>query len=140
MWYARFMAIDPLKAAFNPSAIIAANQRQSKFIPKAGGYLVVQLPGEMMRVPVEKVIDDDTAIIRLDSPPISRMHSFRFDEVIGVRRRFKNNMDVWEAQTERDFLAEQKRAHKAAQPPEPPVAAPQKKQAAKRKTAAKATR
>lgn len=158
------MAMHPQTAALNPAALIASQQRGSKFIPQAGttdkpSYLVVQFPGESMRCPVQKVVDEDTVIIRIDSPPISRVHSFRFDEIVGVRRRSTaGRQDVWEAQTERDFLAEQKRRHTTAlerkpkpapQPqtpvkqakPEVPVAKPAvpapKKAAAKKPTPAK---
>lgn len=126
------MAINPQTAALNPAALIASQQQRAKFIPQAGTkenpkYLIVQFPGESMRCPVEKIIDEDTVFIRINSPPISRVHSFRFDEVVGVRRRMTVGLqDVWEAQTERDFFAEQKRKHAAAEERKP-RAAPQPK-------------
>lgn len=117
--------MNPQTAALNPTALISQHQQRSKFLPQAGtadkpSYLVVQFPGESMRCPVEKVIDDDTVFIRIASPPISRVHSFRFDEVVGVRRRATvGRQDIWEAQTERDFFAEQKRKHAAAEERKP---------------------
>jgi hypothetical protein len=130
------MAINPQTAALNPAALIASQQRRSRFIPEAGTkenpkYLIVQFPGESTRCAVERVVDEDTAIIRIISPPISRVHSFRFDEIVGVRRRsVDGRQDVWEAQTERDFLAEQKRKHAAAEDRKPKPA-PQPKAPAK---------
>ena len=162
------MAINPQTAALNPVALIAAQQKRTAFVPTVGtgdkpSYLIVQFPGETMRVPVEKVINDDTVIVRVASPPISRMHSFRFDELVCVRRRLIPR-EFWEAQTERDFMAEQKRLSDAAKaaakpapqkaepatPPEPakrkvapakkPAAAPAKKKATKAPAKAPAKR
>lgn len=128
--------MHPQTAALNPAALLASQQQRARFIPEAGTtekpkYLVVQFPGESMRCPVEQVIDEDTVFIRINSPPISRVHSFRFDEVVGVRRRSTvGRQDVWEAQTERDFFAEQKRKHAAAEERKPKPA-PQPKAPAK---------
>lgn len=136
--------MNPQTAALNPAALIAASQQRSKFIPLAGtrekpSYLVVQFPGESMRCPIEKVINDDTVIIRIDSPPMSRIHSFRFDEVVGVRRRVSSRGETWEAQTERDFLAEQKRRHAEQSRPvqQKPVPVPEQKAPEPKKAAAK---
>jgi hypothetical protein len=135
------MTMNPQTAALNPAALISQQQQRSKFLPQAGttekpSYLVVQFPGESMRCPVERVIDEDTVFIRINSPPISRVHSFRFDEVVGVRRRMTvGRQDVWEAQTERDFFAEQKRKHAAAEERKPKPA-PQPKAPAKQATPA----
>ena len=144
--------MNPQTVALNPAALIAAHQRRSAFVPAVGGKLVVTFPGETMRCTVESVIDDDTAFIRVDSPPISRGHSFQFDRVYGVRRRFKLDREVWEAQTENDFMAEQAkqieareaanprpRKAKAAEPipVEPVVAEPVAKAAPKKKPQAK---
>jgi hypothetical protein len=146
------MALDPRTAALNPSAVIAANQSSRKFIPKKDGFVVVQLPGESMRCEVVKVMDEDTVYVRIGQPPISRTHTMRMNDIIGVRRRLKAGMpDTWEGQRDDDFIAEQKRISDAARttrakavpPPSPPVAQkPQKaapaKQAAKKTTKAKA--
>lgn len=143
--------MNPQTAALNPAALISQHQQRSKFIPQAGtvekpSYLIVQFPGESMRCSVERVIDEDTVFIRINSPPISRSHSFRFDEVVGVRRRMTaGRQDVWEAQSEREFFAEQKRKHAAAEErkpkPAPQPKAPTKQAApvapVPKKTAAK---
>ena len=91
-----------------------------KFIPTVGTLVVVALPGETARVPVQKVVDDDTILIKLDTPPMAKTHNFRFNDVIGVRRRVKDGRDIWEAQTDRDFLNEQARLMKVEEP-EPAV-------------------
>ena len=79
------------------------------FAPKVKDYLVVQLPGETMRVPVTRVISPDAVLVRLDAVPMAKSHNFRFEDTIGVRRRIRNGRDVWEAQNDREFLAEQAR-------------------------------
>lgn len=127
---AKPMATNPQTAALNPAALIAASQQRSRFVPSVDRMLIVTFPGETMRCPVKRVIDDDTALILVDSPPMSRMHSFRFETVYGVRRRIKNGVETWEAQYEPDFLAEQNRTHTADQERRgkkaPPVIAPPK--------------
>lgn len=91
------------------------------FEPKVGTLLVVQLPGETMRCPVHKIVSPDAVIVKIDSAPMAKSHQFRFDDMVGVRRRIRDGRDIWEAQTDRDFLAEQKRM---MAPPKPVVAPP----------------
>jgi hypothetical protein len=88
-----------------------------KFIPKIKDFLVISMPGETMRCPVEKVIDQNTVLFRVDSAPMAKAHNFGFDHIYGARRRVRDGRDVWEAQEERDFLREQKRIVEAAVPP-----------------------
>ena len=113
------MAVNPQTAALNPAALIAAGQRRSAFTPEVDKFLIVTLPGETMRCPVKRVIDDNTVIVQLATPPISRVHSFQFNDVVGVRRRAGLSGDFWEAQREADFLAEQKRLSEASQQSRP---------------------
>ena len=80
-----------------------------KFLPQVEGFVVVQLPGETLRCPVRRVVSDDAVLVEITSPPVSRAHFFRFGDVIGCRRRVVNSRDVWEAQPEREFLAEQQK-------------------------------
>ena len=84
------------------------------FQPEVGGHIVVQLGGETMRCPVHKVVSDDAVLVKIDSVPMAKTHSFRFEDIVGVRRRVVNARDVWEAQSDRDFLAEQARLAEAA--------------------------
>ena len=139
------MAVNPHTVALNPAALIAARQARSSFTPEVGGMLVIQMPGESMRCPVKTVIDPDTVIVHIDKPPISRVHSFRYDAHVGVRRRIETTgRETWEAQQDADFLAEQRRLQEMMNPPtkaiapapkaaEPKKAAPQKKAATKPK-------
>jgi len=90
------------------------------FVPKVDDKLVVSFPGEQIRVPIKKVVDDDTVLVHVDTVPMSKSHRFEFDKVYGVRRRIRDGRDVWEAQYERDFLAEQER-QMAEAPRRPPV-------------------
>ena len=98
------------------------------FLPKLDDKLVVSFPGEQIRVPIVKIVDEDTVLIKLDSPPMSKSHRFEFDTVYGVRRRVKDGRDIWEAQYEREFLAEQQRmTPEPESEPEPVKKAPVKK-------------
>lgn len=109
-----------------------------KFIPKIDGHLVITMPGETMRCPVVKVIDDDTILFRVDSAPMAKAHNFGFDHIYGARRRVINGRDQWQAQEERDFLREQRRIVEAAAPkveavkPAPAKPKPAKKPGKKR--------
>ena len=122
------MAVNPHTAALNPVALIAARQARSAFIPQVDGYVVIQMPGETMRCPIKNVIDPDTIIVQIDKPPISRVHNFQFEAMVGVRRRVVNGRETWEAQQDKDFLAEQRAMQQMANPPaskaEPPRVAP----------------
>jgi hypothetical protein len=124
------MALNPETVMLNPSALVAAGQRRTKFVPVAGtndkpAYLVVHFPGESMRCVVKRVLDDDTALVQIISPPVSRVHTFRFEEIVGVRRRVRPVGEIWEAQYERDFFREADKKRAAAEAANPkPVAKP----------------
>lgn len=79
----------------------------SAFMPVIDTKLVVNLPGETMRCPVKKIVSPDAVLVTIDSVPMAKSHSFRLNDTVGVRRRLREGRDVWEAQTDRDFLAEQ---------------------------------
>lgn len=117
-------------------AVVAAERRVAQqtvpgayrvFVPRAGDYLVVQLPGERIRCPIERVINTDTVIFRIDSPPMAKTHQFQFEQNYGARRRLLNGRDFWEAQYEREFLAEQARVTEAGRLRTVPVAVPETK-------------
>jgi len=76
-----------------------------QFVPEIGSHLTVQLPGEVMRCRVDQVIDTDTVIVEIDSMPMAKTHLFRIGDKTGARRRSENGRDVWEALSDRDFLA-----------------------------------
>lgn len=78
-----------------------------RFTPDVGNYVVVQMPGETMRVLVKKVINEDAILVYLDSVPMSKSHNFGFERTYGARRRSRNGRDVWEPQQDREFLEEQ---------------------------------
>jgi hypothetical protein len=136
---------DPKTAALHGTGArqtsLDTSRRYSSFVPVVGGKLVVQLPGETMRVPIEEVIDGDTVIVKLSQPPISRTHVFQFEKVYGARRRKKVTGEVWEVQYEQDFLKEQdeinariraaREARKTASAPKVVAAAPVAKAAPK---------
>ena len=49
--------------------------------------------------------DTDTVIVEIDSMPMAKTHLFRIGDKTGARRRSENGRDVWEALSDRDFLA-----------------------------------
>lgn len=135
---------DSRAPSVREEAVIAAERAVARqvapgayrsFVPKAGDHLVVQLPGERIRCPVERVIDTDTVIFRIDSPPMAKSHQFQFDRNYGARRRVLNGRDLWEAQYEREFLAEQSRIVEAEKPRVKPVVAPVARSAPVKKAA-----
>lgn len=89
------------------------------FVPEVDSFLTVQLPGEVMRCRVDRVIDDDTVIVEISSVPMSRQHLFRKGDKTGGRRRVENGRDVWEALEDRFFI-------KGLSPTVPPEPAPVK--------------
>lgn len=124
--------------SLNPAAVIAAGQSRSGFIPVVDGMLVVELPGETMRCPIKKVIDANTVIVLIETPPVSRIHSFRFKVEYGARRRERFGKDFWELQGDTEFYEEQRQlvaaAKKAAAGANPvPKAAPKKETAPKKR-------
>lgn len=118
--------------ARHPTASLPAPGIYQTFVPKEGEHLVVQFPGETIRCPVQKVVGDNAVLVKLDTPPMSRTHNFRHNDILGARRRIVNGRDVWEAQNDRDFLAEQARMTPARK-----VAPVEVKKVAEKKTAKK---
>jgi hypothetical protein len=130
------MAVKASQAANEAYDRIVNRQRRSAFIPQVGGFVVVQFPGETMRCEVKSVVDDDAVIVEIGKPPISRMHTFRFEEKVGVRRRVgPTGSETWEAQQDRDFLAEQRRMQEMANPTPPKAVAPAPKPVEPKKVA-----
>lgn len=126
------VAVTDAIRARNTARVVASLPRPGTYqahVPKIDDKLVVTFPGEQIRVPIKKIVNDDTVLIHLDTMPMSKSHRFEFDKVYGVRRRLKDGRDFWEAQYERDFLAEQERnmAPVAVKKAEPKVATPVKK-------------
>ena len=64
---------------------IQASKRDG-FVPAVGATITVTLPGEMLRVPVERVLSDDRLVFKVDGQPLTRSHSFRRGD-IGVAKR-----------------------------------------------------
>jgi hypothetical protein len=83
-------------------------------MPKVDDKLVVDFGGEIIRCPIVKVISNDAVFIKLDSPPMAKSHGFQFNSTYGARRRDIVGRDVWQAQQNADFLAEQRRLVEAA--------------------------
>lgn len=63
-----------------------------------GGAITVDLGGEVMRCPVRRVIDADTALLELTGVPMSRNHSFKQGDFVGARRQHAmSGRDEWKA-------------------------------------------
>ena len=80
-----------------------------RYLPEMGSMLSVQFPGEVIRCTVKKIISPDAVLILVDSVPMAKSHTFEFDKMYGVRRRFQDGKDIWVAQKDDEFLAEQAR-------------------------------
>ena len=78
--------------------------------PDVGSYIIVHMPGEIMRCLVDKVVDRDRVIVEIDSVPMSKSHNYRKGDKTGARRRRANGTETWEAQDDRDFIANRKGA------------------------------
>jgi hypothetical protein len=69
------------------------------FVPKEGGFLNVQLPQELIRATVHKVVDDDQVIVHLNlGTPMSKTHAYKMGDLVPAQRR-KGALgdEVWEA-------------------------------------------
>jgi hypothetical protein len=97
-----------------------------QFIPAIDDLLTVSLPGEILRMPVIRVVDRDTVFCELDGNPLnpSKQHSYRKGDVVAVRRRKGALGETWQAVDDRVLYARQP---EETEPPLPP----------KRKTRAK---
>lgn len=82
------------------------------FKPKKGTHLTVELPGELMRVMVLRVIDQHNAVVVIDSQPVAKTHTYRPGDEVHVRRERGELGEVWRAVQERRVV------------PPPPKAAP----------------
>ena len=99
----------------------------ANWMPREGDFVVVTMPGEMMRCEVVRLVDRDRIMAKVLDAPVSKVHLFRKDDVIGVRRTMQFGRVIWEALDDRDFLANRS----PNEPPKPEVAkrkaAPKKK-------------
>lgn len=103
----------------------------SRFIPVEGSKIVVEMPGEVMRCTVHQVVNNHTVIVAVDGIPMSKTHLFRQGDKVGVRRRMRDGRDVWEALSDRDFIAGRSPANLAV----PETAAPPVKKKGGRRAA-----
>lgn len=55
------------------------------FIPQAGSFLVISLPGETMRAKVDRVVSRNTVIVTL-SQPMAKSHTYRLGDIVACRR------------------------------------------------------
>jgi hypothetical protein len=102
-------------------------------MPRVGGRIVVQLPGEVMQCEVVKFVDADRVVVEVSSEPMSRRHQYRKGDKIGARRRIDTltGTDLWDALDDRDFIAN--RSPFEMKPVAAEVEPPKRKTSAKRK-------
>lgn len=55
------------------------------FVPAAGSFLVVSLPGEMMRAQVDRVINRNTVLVTIGQP-MAKSHTYRKGDLVACRR------------------------------------------------------
>lgn len=87
-------------------------------MPEIDGFLTVTFPGEVMRCRVDRVVDQDRAIVEIVGTPMSKSHQYRMGDKPGVRRRTAYGKDIWEALDDRDFLANRSPAEPVVPEPE----------------------
>lgn len=69
------------------------------FVPTVGHVLSIQLPGEMVRATVARVVNDDTVICVLNQGIVlAKSHRYRFNDAVSCRR-VKNALGqpVWQS-------------------------------------------
>ncbi len=76
------------------------------FVPKEGDFLNIQLPQELIRSVVQRVIDDDTVIVALTvNTPIAKTHSYKRGDFVPAKRQRGMLGEVWAAVDERQLAA-----------------------------------
>lgn len=85
---------------------------RNRFVPQRGDIVTVDVPGESLRVMVNKPMGPDRFIGTLMNAPISKGHSYRKDDLISVRRGMDSLgvKEAWVVISERDLQQAQMRA------------------------------
>ena len=74
------------------------------FVPKAGSFINVQLPNELIRSTVHKVVDQDHIIVHLNlSAPMLKTHSYKEGDLVPARRTSTVLGEVWQAVPEHEM-------------------------------------
>ncbi|GEM_PF-4431562 len=69
--------------------------KHDRFSPAVGSFITVSLPGEMLRVPVRRVLGANRVVFEIDGQPLTRGHTFRKGD-IGVANRVSGVLgDQW---------------------------------------------
>ncbi|WP_421696938.1 hypothetical protein [Ancylobacter sp.] len=65
--------------------------------PEPGGFINISLPDELIRATVMECPDKETVVAILNvTPPVSKTHSYRQNDVIAARReRDEFGRDLW---------------------------------------------
>ncbi len=63
--------------------------------PQVGQMLTVEIPGERIRAPIVRVLDSETVVIEVQTPPMARAGVFRVGD-IGIAKRSSSELeDFW---------------------------------------------
>lgn len=58
----------------------------SRFVPKAGSFLTILLPGESLRAVVHSVPTPDAVIVEIATEPMAKSHRYKLGEILACRR------------------------------------------------------
>lgn len=67
------------------------------FVPQTGSMLTIELPGEILRAQVEKVVSKDAVVARIMSQPMARTHHYPKGALVACQRKRGIMGEVWEA-------------------------------------------
>lgn len=74
----------------------------SRYAPRPGDSIVVELPGERTRATIEEVVSDDMVLVTLQNTFSNKNHSYKANEsLIPVVRRRNALGEFWEDVDER---------------------------------------
>lgn len=96
------------------SPVVPHTAARRRFVPQAGGFLVVDIPGETVRVEVREVVTVDIVIGKIVSNVIGKGGStFRKDDPIACKRVMGQMGEYWAPISNRD-VEMQEQADRAA--------------------------
>lgn len=80
----------------------------SRYEPKVGDTITVELPDERARATIEGLVSDTAVTARLLNFPVSRSHNYKKGDLIACRLR-KSNIGIngWHVVPERELQAAQ---------------------------------
>lgn len=80
------------------------------FLPKVDQPLIIDLPGEKLPATVKRVVNKDTAIVELTNQPLAKSHTYKFRELVPVRRTPGMLGETWQAVSAHELKMAEKKA------------------------------